>query len=169
MLWSKKYLVIVFTAALAGCGFQPIYGTANQQNIKSELAAVQISPIKDRIGQQLRNHLLNQINPKGRSVAPRYVLSVTLTESKQELAVQKLELATRANLNFIANFSLSPVEGVRSSLLTGQVRITTSYNILSSDFGTLMAERDARRRAVREMSLDITNRIAAHVQNTGAG
>ncbi len=169
MLWSRKLLILVFAAAVTACGFEPIYGTANQQNIKSELAAVQILPIKDRIGQLLRNHLLDQINPKGRSEKPRYILRVTLTESKQELAVQKSELATRANLNFVANFSLSPVEGVKARPLSGQVRITTSYNILSSDFGTLMAERDARRRAVRELSLDITNRIAAHVQNTGSG
>ncbi len=169
MLWSKKFFILVLIATVSACGFEPIYGTANQQNIKSELAAVQILPIKDRIGQLLLNHLLDQINPKGRSEKPRYVLGVTLTESKQELAVQKSELATRANLNFVANFSLSPVEGVKAQPLSGQVRITTSYNILRSDFGTLMAERDARRRAVRELSLDITNRIAAHVQNTGSG
>jgi LPS-assembly lipoprotein len=169
MLWCRKVLVLVCVGMLAACGFEPIYGTANQQNIKSELAAVQILPIKDRIGQLLRNHLLDQINPKGRSEKPRYMLSIKLSESKQELAVQKSELATRANLNFVANFSLSPVEGVKARPLSGQVRITTSYNILSSDFGTLMTERDARRRAVRELSLDITNRIAAHVQNTGSG
>jgi hypothetical protein len=37
----------------------------------------------------------------------------------------------------------------------------TSYNILSQTFGTIIAEKDARARAVREISSDLTNKIAS--------
>ena len=152
--------------ALAACGFQPIYGSANEQNVKAELAAIKILPIKDRIGQQLRNNLLDQINPNGQPSKVRYRLRVRLTESSQHLAVQKSEIATRANLKYAASFSLESVDKKDTKPFNGQAQVTTSYNILNSDFGTLMAERDARKRAVRELSFDITNRIAALFQRS---
>jgi hypothetical protein len=37
--------------------------------------------------------------------------------------------------------------------------MTTSYNILNQTFSTLMAEKDARKRAVREISADISSKV----------
>ncbi len=149
---------------LTGCGFKPIYGSAGSSNISAELSSVKVTPIKDRIGQQLRNLLLDRINPIGSPRKPNYQLSVQLSESKQELAIKKSEVSTRANLTFTAKFHLQGLNQFAGRSLTGKVKIVTSYNILSSDFGTLATEQDARRRAVRELSDDITNRIASYLQ-----
>ena len=149
---------------LTGCGFKPIYGSAGPSNISIELSTVQVALIEDRIGQQLRNLLLDRINPGGSPKKPNYRLSVKLFESKQELAVKKSEISTRANLTFTANFKLQGLRQFASRVFSGNAKIVTSYNILSSDFGTLATERDARRRAVRELSDAITNRISAYLQ-----
>ncbi len=149
---------------LTGCGFKPIYGSAGETNIGAELATVEIALIKDRIGQQLRNHLLDSINPGGTPTNPNYRLVVRLTELKQELAVKKSEISTRANLSFSARFELQGLKTQLGTSFSGVSQIVTSYNILSSDFGTLAAEQDARSRAVRELSADITNRIAAFLK-----
>ncbi len=149
---------------LTGCGFKPIYGTAGPANIIAQLSTVQVVPIKDRIGQQLRNLLLDRINPTGPPSKPSYKLSVQLLESKQELAIKKSEVSTRANLKFTAKFQLKGLKQFAGRSLAGEAKIVTSYNILSSDFGTLATEKDARRRAVRELSEVITNRIASYLQ-----
>ncbi|MDA0238480.1 MAG: LPS assembly lipoprotein LptE [Proteobacteria bacterium] len=149
---------------LAGCGFQPIYGRDGDVDIQKELTEISVLPIKDRAGQQLHNHLLDSLNPFGRPKSPKYRLSIQLTETRQELAVQKTELATRVNLSFNAQFQLSAATGVGSSLFSGRSRIVASYNILSSDYATIVAEQDARSRAIRELSADITNRLAAFLQ-----
>ena len=91
---------------LTGCGFKPIYGSAGESNISVELATIQVGLIKDRIGQQLRNLLLDRINPGGSPEKPSYRLSIQLSESKQELAIKKSEVSTRANLTFTAKFQL---------------------------------------------------------------
>ena len=91
-------------------------------------------------------------------------LSVQLLESKQELAIKKSEVSTRANLKFTAKFQLQGLKEFAGRSLAGEAKIVTSYNILSSDFGTLATEKDARRRAVRELSEVITNRIASYLQ-----
>ena len=149
---------------LTGCGFNPIYGSAGPSNISTELSTVEVALIKDRIGQQLRNLLLDRINPGGSPKKPKYRLYVQLSESKQELAVKKSEISTRANLTFTATFQLQGLKQFAGLAFSGNAKIVTSYNILSSDFGTLATEKDARRRAVRELSDNITNRIAAYLQ-----
>lgn len=148
---------------LTGCGFTPIYGSAGPSNISADLSTVQVARIKDRTGQQLRNLLLNRINPGGSPNKPNYRLSVQLSESKQELAIKKSEISTRANLTFTARFQLQGLGQFKGRTFSGNAKIVTSYNILSSDFGTLATEQNARRRAVRELSDDITNRIAAYL------
>ena len=160
----KLLLSLLTLSLLTGCGFKPIYGSAGPSNISAELSTVQVAPIKDRIGQQLRNLLLDRINPGGAPRKPNYRLLVQLSESKQELAIKKSEVSTRANLTFVAKFHLQGLKQFAKRKVTGETKIVTSYNILSSDYGTLATEQDARRRAVRELSEDITNRIAAYLQ-----
>ena len=149
---------------LTGCGFEPIYGSAGPSNLSSELSTIRVAPIKDRIGQQLRNLLLDRINPTGSPRKPKYKLTVQISESKQELAIKKTDISTRANLTFTAKFQLRGLEQFAGRMLSGEAKIVTSYNILSSNFGTLATEQNARRRAVRELSNDITNRIASYLQ-----
>ena len=145
---------------LSGCGFQPIFGKGGKTIIKSEMREIEISPIANRLGQQLRNHLVQNINPFGNSGKSKFVLKVVLTESKQNLAIKKSEVATRANLTFFAAYSV--VRKTNGAVMTkGSSSIITSYNILSEPFGTMIAEKDARARAVREISADLTNKVAS--------
>ena len=121
---------------------------------------IEISPIVNRLGQQLRNHLVQNINPFGNTGNAKFLLKVVLTENKQNLAIKKSEIATRANLTFLATYSV--VRKSNGTVMTkGSSSIITSYNILAEPFGTMIAEKDARARAVREISADLTNKIAS--------
>ena len=71
---------------LAGCGFQPVYGTRTNSVFNTEMRHVEISPIKDRIGQLLRNELEQQITPKGRARIAKYILK-EVVENRQAFAV----------------------------------------------------------------------------------
>ena len=146
--------------ALTGCGFQPIYSAGTNSVFEIEMRDIEIEPIENRIGQQLRNQLEQQITPKGRPRFSKYLLKVKLSEAKQGLAVKKSEIATRTNLNFSASYTVKD-KITKDVLTSGSSRMVTSYNILTETFATLMAEKDARKRAVREISVDITSKIAA--------
>ena len=162
MLLSKKIMslfTLIILISLTGCGFEPIYGAETSSVFETDLREIEISPIEDRIGQQLRNELEQRIMPKGRARFSKYILKVTLSKSKQGLAVKKSEIATRANLNFRASYQITrKIDDV--VLTSGSSRMVTSYNILTKPFATLMAEKDAIKRAVREISADITSKIA---------
>ena len=160
MSWSRSLVLFAAAAMLMGCGFRPLYGSGDAAETENELAAIQVRPIENRIGQILHNHLLDLLTPRGQPRQPKYELDVRLRESIARLGVEKSGLATRANLRITAKFSLlSPGGGL---LFSGESVTISSFNILGSDdLATLGAEKDARVRAVRQIAGDLQRRMAA--------
>jgi len=156
------------TVLLPGCGFRPLHGQDSNVGVtekqKATLADVSIIAVKDRIGQELHNHLLDLLTPNGRPLKPRYSLRIELTESKESLSVQKSSFATRANLRQNAKFKLYNIhngsEDLSKPAFSGVSLAVSSYNILDSDFATLMAEKKARSLAARDIADDIRLRLA---------
>lgn len=159
----RKFSVVCLVVILAGCGFKPIYGGKSGGALTSDLNTINITPIKDRVGQILRNDLEGKLDPRGSGRKKFFDLRIDLTESKQELAVKKSEIATRANLQLVAKYILVNNKSGKS-VTSGSSRSTVGYNILTQNYATLIAEKDARQRAAKELSTDITNRLAAYFQ-----
>ncbi|MGY8992087.1 MAG: LPS assembly lipoprotein LptE [Rhodospirillales bacterium] len=137
-----------------------MYGHKGAVNASNELASIRISPIKDRIGQELHNYLLDLFNPHGRPVHPQYTLEVALKASLANIAVSKEAIATRVNFHLNARFSLyNKKNGKR--VYGGLDQVITGYNILSSSFATKSAEFDARSRATRQVAFNIQTQIAS--------
>lgn len=147
---------------LSACGFRPLYGPAatSQARTSERLATVSVALIPDRIGQLVRNALLDRVNIRGQPANPDFVLDVDVNETIQNLAIQRDETATRANLILQADFRL--VDGAtRETVFDGSVQSVSSYNISTSqDFATLSAETNARRRGARDLADEITARVA---------
>ncbi len=146
---------------LGACGFHPMYGKANHGAVVPEIAAVGIGIIPDRSGQQLRNMLLDRLTPAGAPAEPRYTLDIALSEARQELGIREDETATRANLIVNARYTLTHVP-TRTVLIEGRTRSINSFDIVTSEFATLIAERDARERGLRVISNAIAARLAAY-------
>jgi LPS-assembly lipoprotein len=148
-------------ATVVACGFEPLHAPRDTAAIRS-LEAVEVAPIADRMGQILRTRLIAGFTPRGPRQPARFVLRVILEESRQDLAIRKDEIATRANLKLAVKFSL---EGKKEGkgLFAGTVNSTSSFNILNSDYATLSAENDARARSLREISEELKTRIAIYL------
>jgi LPS-assembly lipoprotein len=157
-------LVCALLLALGACGFRPLYGPRDTSSVPADLALIEIKPIKDRVGQELHNHLLDMLNPRGEAASPRYTLTVALTESAEGFAVQKTAFATRSSLTVTASFTLAERSREPKTLVSGSSAATSSYDILRNDFATLAAEKDARSRALLLIAEDIRVRLAAHFQ-----
>lgn len=146
-------------ALLAGCGFRPLYATGGDTPVTAELAAIKVERIRDRSGQQLWNFLLDRFNPHGQPAKPLYNLSVVLEESRVDLAIRKDETATRANLVILARYQLLDI-ATGQQVFRAESRVTTSFNIVRSQFAAISAENAARRRGAREISDDMRTRVA---------
>jgi len=109
------------------------------------------------------NLLRERLNPYGKPEQPKYALSVALTETRENLFLEKDETATRANLFLKASFILRRIDD-GSVVATGLSRTVSSYDILSSQFASVVSEEDARERGARAISDDIRTRLALALQ-----
>lgn len=154
-------LVVGLATGLAACGFQPLYGSRDRggPGAVEALAQVAVDPIRDRLGQVLRNNLVDRLSTTGEPERPRYRLTVALAVGKEGLAITKDESITRFNLRINASFVLREV-GSNAEVTRGTSRTIAAYNVVESQFATLSAEKDAEIRAARELSDDIRTRLA---------
>ncbi|MBT5944423.1 MAG: hypothetical protein HOG93_07320 [Rhodospirillaceae bacterium] len=152
-------LLLVYLLGLTACGFEPLYGDKDQGTATEDLLGrVAVSPIADRPGQLVRTELTNRLTPRP-ALEPLYVVNVELSESKRGLAVRRDASATRANLIITAKFDLIAI-GREGSLMSGSIRSSNGYDILTSDFATFAAENDARRRGASDIADAIVDRLA---------
>lgn len=163
MSWSRLFLCLGLV--LAGCGYRPLYGQhgADNASVVDELALIRIEAIPDRTGQQMYNMLRERLNPYGKPEQPKYALSVALTETRENLFLEKDETATRANLTVKASFILRRLDD-GTVLVTGSSRSVTSYDILASQFASVVSQEDARLRCARAISDDMRTRLALALQ-----
>lgn len=150
---------MILATGLTGCGFRPLYGSQGGAG-REELARVRIDLIPDRIGQQLRNELLDRFNPRGEARDAQYRLGVVVRTRRVDTAIRRDETTRTVRLEVDAQYSL--IELANSTVpLTGVSRAATTFTVFTSEFATLSAENDARARAVREIADDLALRIGA--------
>lgn len=153
----------LIAAAPAGCGFRPIHSDQSYA-AAANLSLVEIALIPDRLGQMLRNELLDLFRP--RAAGTQFELRVSVNESIQNLGIQLNSIATRANLRVRASYAVTRrADG--DTMIQGSLESINSYNILKSDFATLTAQADARRHAVREIAKRLQERVSVWFVQTG--
>ncbi len=161
-MWSSRRAAAAgLLALLAGCGFEPLYGPSgrSEPSVVAALAGVHVAPIPDRIGQQLRNDLLDRLTPGGTPAKPDYTLEVALREVRDGLAIRKDETVTRFNLTLRARFRLIDRRSWQP-IFKGATQSIAAYNVVESTFATLIAEQDAEARTAREVGEEIRNQLS---------
>ena len=162
-MWWLRYfprtmVFLVLVTLLSGCGFRPLY-LKGKQNPQPDLTAIEIRPIVDRKGQILRNLLLDQLMPKGPSAHPAYVLDVAVDFSLTNLGIRRNDRATRALIKVTATYSLRRKQD-EAKLFSGTSQASSGYDILDSDFATLVAEKDALQHSMETIAQDIKLRLS---------
>jgi LPS-assembly lipoprotein len=162
---SRRLAIVWLAAGLGGCGFRPLLkqpaATDADQSVQTELAAIEVEPARGQLGQQLRNDLLDQLNPGSLQVPSRYRLTVQNLVTTNALAIQLDATITRFNLRLQSRFQLRDKQSGQL-VYASTVGRTASYNVVRQPYAVLVAEEDAQRRAAREVSADIRNLLAVH-------
>lgn len=178
MSWSRKVVnrrraltlclgAGVLISTLGGCGYRPLYASGAGGDIGGGLAAVKIGLIPNRTGQQLRNILLDRLNPRGEPSQPLYKLEIAILPSRQELGVRRDDTSSRANLILDGEYRLLDANNGRV-LFEAKSRRVASYNISDDDFSTISAAAAARRRVAQELADEIVVRIAVYLNRRRA-
>jgi LPS-assembly lipoprotein len=121
------------------------------------LSSIYVEPVPERIGYELRNTMIDLLDGPGTPGGASYRLKLGLTQTTQGIALQNDATITRYNDTLTVTYELFDAAGhvVTKGAETG----LSAYNVLpsspSANYGTLIAQQDADKRAAK----DIANRI----------
>ena len=153
MLKAAALIALSGSLLLSGCGFTPIYATTevgsaplNQRIALNSVAAPEaVAPF---LNDALNNRIVLRPGEE-----PRYQLFVEASERADRLAVQIDATVTRYNYRLFGRYTLIDVQ--TGERITGSAQAVTSYNIVTSQYSTLFAERNAQQKAARVLAEEI--------------
>jgi LPS-assembly lipoprotein len=139
-------------AALAGCGFSPVYGTSGSvSGVADDLAAVEIGYFQNREGQILRNLLLDRFNPRGVPGRADHSLSGEISISSSSLGTQIDATTTRFQ---VVVRVVGTLDAFGESSPVGS-RGVASYSATESPYATEVARAAALERSLTVIADDI--------------
>ena len=160
-------LVLSTTLVLAGCGWTPLYANRESGPADAELRAIKVSPIPERIGQRLAMALRESFDPDGAPSPQRYRLDSLLTTARSDLGIQETGLGSRGKIDATVTFWLRDIK-TGAQLIANTVHTAESFDILANNYASVVAEEDARIRAVEELRRDIVDRLTLFFQQRAA-
>jgi LPS-assembly lipoprotein len=157
---ARGAAALVMALGLGGC-FQPLYGEASHPGLVENLRAIEVAPIKDRIGHYLGDDLISNLNGSGETPAAKYRLTVTVAQSAQTPIVEsQINAATAATVIGKATFTLTKIDG-GAVVYRGEATSAAVYDRTLQSFANLRASRDAEIRLARSLASEIELRVAA--------
>ncbi|MDE0390927.1 MAG: LPS assembly lipoprotein LptE [Rhodospirillales bacterium] len=159
---ASALVLVLALVVLGACAVEPLYGMRSAEGRGGGVAAIEVAPVKDRIGHIVRNHLIDGLTPRGQPANPDYRLTLSVERSKTGLLVQLDDYTTRYNLTLRATFSLTDRTG--TVVYRDTARATGSFNVVGSGFATVTAEQNAAEDAARVLSEDILTLILLHLR-----
>ena len=156
---------VVLSLALAflagGCGFHPLYGdTGATAATAGKLAAIYVDPIPDRLGYELRNELIDLFDSSGDATRDSYRLHVTINTKSEGVAVQNDAAITRYNDTLSISYELTDKKG--TVITKGAETGLSAYNVVTSPYATLIAQRDADTNAAVDIAYRIRTDLAVY-------
>lgn len=171
-MWPKlKILMLLFL--LASCGFEPLYVERSsdkkwyyngefKRSIADEMAQIKVEPAADRIGQLIRNELLDSLTPKGVPQSPKYRFVITNIErSVSEQAMRDDITASRERVYYKAEYEMYDAK-TGNRLIKGDAIAYLGYDIMANPYSTTFSQKKLEQDAAKIMSGDIALRVGAY-------
>jgi LPS-assembly lipoprotein len=152
--------------SLAGCGFQPLYGSqgaiqgARDPQVADELAATRVALITERSGQLLRRNLEQRLGAGG-SASPRNELRTSLQFSAEPEGFRRDGTATRVRYSATASWFLVTLAVPPVTLASGVERAFDAFNVPDNQFFAADFSRDATlNRLLEQLADDVVLRMS---------
>lgn len=145
---------------LAACGYTPVYAPApsadgGKTSPQAEFAAIYVVPMPDRIGQQLRNELLDKGFSADETGTDLVLAEMVATEFDLGLAPDNT--ATRRQLTLTGRMLMTR-DG--EALIDRTIVARTTYNVLISQYGTTVSRDSAERQVIGDLVRQIETQVA---------
>lgn len=145
---------------LAACGFTPVLGEHGMDaRAQDRLAQIEIAPVGGLVGAYLRNNLLDRLGADDKPASPSHRLEVGLSPYLFGSLVEPDASVTRYNYTLRARYRLVDLSN-NAVVLEGDTEAMSSYNVVESEYATVVARRAAEERVARVLSDDLSLRLA---------
>lgn len=143
-----RLALIVTLFALAGCGFQPIYGSAGiaQESWLESLRGADIEVPQTAIGWQVGRFIRER---QGGGAGTPHRLVITLEQAREDLLVQRDSNVIRSSVRLTGDYRFLNADSI---LASGSALVSAAYNRQRSGFVNEIALRNAEERAARELA-----------------
>ena len=122
-------------------------------------ADIEIASIPNRDGQQLRNDLIDRLNPRGRPAEARYILNIEpLKTTSTDLGIQKDATVTRTEIEIEAHVVLKE-KGTDVILLDRRLHAVGGYDVLDQQYATLVTRQSVTEHILAELADDIVTAL----------
>lgn len=164
----RLIIVLLSLLGLSACGFKPMYGqfSDGKTDLRDVMANIRIESITEqgrpsRIGQVIRNDLLDRLTPFGETGQAEYILKVTFLVEEQGYGIRGDESVTLQNLRLVTAYRLEEVNSSRV-ILDSAARGIVTYDLAKSDYSNMIARNAALKRLAEEVSRQMATRIGAY-------
>lgn len=171
-MWLKTNIFITLFM-LAACGFEPLYVERHSNekwyyqgqfdtSITNEMAQIKVEPANERIGQLVRNELLDSFTPKGIPSEPKYRLQIENIEKMSSKQAMRDDItASRERVEYKLNYILTDASN-GDMLVRGDSLALLGYDIMENPYSTTFSQKKLLEDAAKIMADDISLRIGAY-------
>ena len=162
-LLGRRAVLLGGGAALAGCGFRPLYAPAGSglaDPASADMAAIFVPPFAERSGQLLRQALQQRFEGAGTGTAKKYELTAFISISSDAIAIQRDSSSSRVRLVGSAPWMLRELSLERPVLTQGSSRVLDGYNIINQQYFAADLENET---ATRRVASALADQIALQV------
>jgi len=156
----QKTILLGLVLSLAGCGYQPLYGTsATGSRVTSQLSSIVVEPQYKRTDQLIRNEILSSIGNDSGKYA-RYRLAFTSTTNDTSTVKTFGSDILRKSYQLNVKYTLTDTK-TGKAVHKGNTFARVSYDKTAAPFSDYQARINAQERAAKEAGSDIRIRLAA--------
>jgi len=160
LLSFKHVVLIVIGLSLAGCGYQPLYGTSTSgSRVSGQLSAIAVEPQNTRTGQLIRNEVLASIG-NGSGKFSRYRLAISPSANDDNTVKTFGSDVLRKSYQLSVSYTLTDISSSKV-VHKGNTFARVSYDKTAAPFSDYQARINAEERAAKEVGNDIRTRLAA--------
>ncbi|MBZ9938010.1 LPS assembly lipoprotein LptE [Mesorhizobium sp. BR1-1-16] len=152
--------VALIGALAAGCVVRPVYmPTAAGGAPAADLSAIAVDQVGDRVSQEVRNNLIFAFTGGKPAPAPRFNLSISVSNSEARLGFEKDETAPAYQVTVAVRFELKDLASGRS-IIRSTASGVASYDRSNQNFANERARIDAENRAAQAVADQMQLRLA---------
>lgn len=163
-------LCAVLLVVAAGCTVRPLYGdvtAATGSPSTQALASIEVKPVNDRVGQEVRNHLIFLLGGgAGQPNDAAYTVTMSVTASAAAASVVQVGTSdyepTSSVVTVRTSYTLADANGTK--IAAGTRSVQAAYDVPRQGFAALRAQRDGENRAARELAEQLRLAIAQDLE-----